>query len=138
MYVIDASVAVKWFLDEDKHEAAKEYLAGVDPLLAPRLIEVEVVSALSRRVRIGEVPKSHGLRLIERWLGDFLTADLLQLVEDRTLLNEAAHLAVVLDHKLPDCLYAALAKHAQCPLVTADAQLVRKAKALKGVEVRLL
>jgi predicted nucleic acid-binding protein len=138
MYVIDASVAVKWFLDEDRHEAAKEFLAGLDPLLAPRLIEVEVVSALSRRVRAGEVPKSHGAKLIERWLADFLTADLLQLVEDRTLLSEAAQLAVTLDHKLPDCLYLALARHAQCPLVTADGPLARKAKGLKGVEVMLL
>jgi predicted nucleic acid-binding protein len=138
MYVIDASVAVKWFIDEARHEDAKGYLAGTDPLLAPRLIEVEVVSALSRRVRNQEMPKSHGLKLIERWLEDFLTGDLLQLVEDRVLLHDAAQLAAALDHKLPDCLYLALARQSECPLVTADAQLARKANGLKGVTVQVL
>jgi len=39
---------------------------------------------------------------------------------------------------LPDCLYLALARKSEAPLIKAEEHLVRKAKGLKGVEGRML
>lgn len=138
MLVVDASVATKWFVIEDLHEEAKRLLDSDVPLLAPRIIEVEVASAIIARARRGEMPQAHALKLVSHWLKDFLDSPALQLVENHKLLAEAARMAAVLDHKLPDCLYLALAQDIGGFLVTADAQQARKGQRVKGLQVRLL
>ena len=49
-YVIDASVAVKWFVNESDSEAARRikdsYVAGKVEIMAPNLIYYEVLNAL--------------------------------------------------------------------------------------------
>ena len=55
MIVLDASVAVKTYLEEAGGEAATELLAGTEKLLAPELIRVEVAGAWCRRRRTGEL-----------------------------------------------------------------------------------
>ena len=52
--IVDASVAVKWFLLEPKREPAKQLLDGGERLAAPELILAEVANALWRRVILGE------------------------------------------------------------------------------------
>lgn len=51
-YVVDASVVVRWFVDQEGHEAAKEWLRRLaeDPLLlvAPDLLRFEVFGVLAR------------------------------------------------------------------------------------------
>jgi predicted nucleic acid-binding protein len=138
MLVVDASVATKWFVVEDLHEEAKSLLGMDVPLLAPRIIELEVSSAIIARSRRGEIPRAHALKLVGHWLKDFVDSTALHLVEDRRLLEEAARLSAVLDQKLPDCMYLALAQDARAPLVTADVQQARKGASLKGIEIRLL
>jgi predicted nucleic acid-binding protein len=49
MIVIDASVAVKPYLEEPGADAATELLVGTERLLAPELIQTEVAGALCRR-----------------------------------------------------------------------------------------
>lgn len=138
MLVIDASVAVKWFITEDLHEEARGLLDAEEPLMAPRIVEVEVASAIAARARRGEMPRAHALKLAGHWLADFVDSTALHLVENRRLLEEAARLSAALDHRLPDCRYLALAKDASAPLTTADWQMVREGSSLKGIEVRLL
>lgn len=61
MLVVDASVAAKWFVVEELHQEAKGLLGMHVPLLAPRIIELEVTSAILVRARRGEMPRVHAL-----------------------------------------------------------------------------
>lgn len=53
MIVLDASVAVKAYLEEAGSDEATAVLACDQKLLAPELIGVEVCAAICRRVRRG-------------------------------------------------------------------------------------
>ena len=56
--VVDASVAVKWFLAEDRSSAALD-LKGADvDLIAPSSVIFEVYHALWDAVRTGRAPKT--------------------------------------------------------------------------------
>ena len=46
---IDASVAVKWFIDEPRRDQARDVLVRDFDLVAPDLILVEVANALRTR-----------------------------------------------------------------------------------------
>ena len=55
MIVLDASVAVKAYMEEVGSDEAAAVLTCDKKFLAPELIRVEVCSALCRRVRRGEL-----------------------------------------------------------------------------------
>lgn len=138
MLILDASVAVKWLVPEERQLEAEEILVSGTPLMAPAAIVAEVATALSKKVRVDGLPTQHARSSLRLWQGLLRVERRVSVVEDAEVLSEALELSLSLNHQLPDCLYLALAKHAQCPLVTADGQLLKKAKGLKGVEVRLL
>ncbi|MBI5280650.1 MAG: type II toxin-antitoxin system VapC family toxin [Candidatus Solibacter usitatus] len=133
MLVVDASVAVKWFIAEEGSEDADALLDSDIPLLAPKIIEVEVTSALAYRYRVGDLDAAEVRRAVARWVDGCLAAHAPLTSDDRELLKDAAELSIELDYKIPDCLYLALARSAGCPLITADAHLLRKTKGISGV-----
>jgi len=118
--VIDASVAIKWVVEE---EGTAEALAlrRHSRLIAPDLLVAECANILWKKVRRSELSAEEAL----------LAARLLQAAEielrpARSLLEEATRLAIGLDHPAYDCLYLALAASEDCRFVTADTRLVRK------------
>lgn len=117
--VVDASVAVKAYLEEPGAEAATELLAGPTRLLAPELIRLEVAGALCRRVRLRELAAGEAEDRCRHWLAA-LDGGLFALTPDRELLPEAVALATKIKHPLADCLYLAVAIRAHATLVTAD------------------
>lgn len=126
--VVDASVAVKWLVDEDGSSAA-DRLLGAAPdseMHAPRLMASEVANALWRKARMGE---------IKRRDASVLAASVEQMpvawADDEGLSGDAARLAVGLDRPVYDCMYLALAYRVDARLVTADA---RFANALASTE----
>ena len=54
-FVVDASVALKWFLPEPHEECAARLRRAGSELGAPDLLHVEVANALWKRVRRGEL-----------------------------------------------------------------------------------
>jgi predicted nucleic acid-binding protein len=52
--IVDASVAIKWFIDEPGSDAARRLWRNESDLLAPDLIIPEVCNAAWRKVRLGE------------------------------------------------------------------------------------
>ena len=124
--VVDASVAVKWLVEEDYSEAADNMLDGRHELHAPRLMASEVGNALWQKVRRGE---------IERGLAGVLISAVSDMgvrwADDETICADATRLAVALDRPVYDCVYLALANRIGAILVTTDE---RFANALAGTE----
>ena len=60
MLVVDASVAVKWFLDEPGDREARTLVEGIEPLIAPELIVAEVLNAIWKRLMAGEADTRQG------------------------------------------------------------------------------
>jgi len=118
--VIDASVALKWVVEEDGTPAAL-VLRRKSRLIAPELLVAECANILWKKVRRRELAADEAL-LAARLLQ---SADV-ELLPTRSLLEPATRIAIELDHPAYDCLYLALATESQCRFVTADESLLRK------------
>lgn len=121
-YVIDASVAVKWFVQEPESDAAERLLAFDGKLAAPRILMNEVASGLWKnyfRDRIGRETLFASLgqteRVIEAWY------------DDAPLLQTAMEMALDLPHHIYDCIYLALARQLGTSCITSDKKLLRLA-----------
>lgn len=117
--VIDASVAVKWLVEEDGSPSAVRLIEEGHDLHAPRLLASEVTNALWRKVRVGELER--------RDAGPLAGAvpDMpLHWAADEELSASAARLAIEMDRPVYDCFYLALAHRIAATVVTADARLV--------------
>jgi predicted nucleic acid-binding protein len=132
MIVVDASVAVKWVLDEPGSEAAAA-LRG-EELIAPVLWLAEASNVIWRRARIGEITADDArVRLSE-----LMTAPVASLAIEPHL-DRALQLATEIGHPVYDCLYLALALHHDTHVVTADRRFAAIASRPELAErVRLL
>jgi predicted nucleic acid-binding protein len=119
MLVVDASVGVKWFLPEAGSDEAADLLRGTQQLFAPRLIRLEVLSAITRQHRLGNLKEDKARRACEAWYA-LMDSDALSIMPDEPLLDGALALAFRLNHAFLDCLYLATAKSLDMPLLTAD------------------
>lgn len=112
---VDASVAVKWLVEEEGSDAARRLAASGEDLHAPRLMASEVANALWRKARLGEI--DHGRARA-------LTAAIPEMPvlwsADETLSVDALRFALTLDRAVYDCVYLALARRIGGRLVTAD------------------
>ncbi len=122
-FVIDASVAMKWVVEEP---GTPEALALRDKahLIAPDLLVAECANALWKKTVRGELERDEAL-LAAR----LLQAADIELLPTRSLLEPAAKLAIELDHAAYDCVYLALAMDRDCRFVTADSRFNRKVDA---------
>ena len=116
--VVDASIALKWFLPEPDSVPAESLLLRADDLVAPTLIVAEVCNAAWKRFRRGETTERH-----LDWIADRIGCMGLVLIPDPALAVPATAIARRLDHPVYDCLYLALAEERQATLVTADRRL---------------
>jgi predicted nucleic acid-binding protein len=129
--VIDASVLVKWFIDEPGADRAAALRGG--ELAAPDLILVEVGNALWKHQRRGVLSSPDYVDAVEA-----LRVAPITLTPIADLLQAAARIAAELDHPLYDCLYLALAMREGFPLVTDDQRLLKTAAPRFGNFVRAL
>lgn len=125
-FVIDASVAVKWVVEENGTAEALA-LRSQHRLIAPDLLAAECANILWKKVQRRELPENEAL----------LAARLLQSAEiemlpSRCHMEEATRMAIELDHPAYDCLYLAVAQEQQCSFVTADERLVKKIREKDG------
>ena len=119
--VVDASVAIKWVVDEAGSDLAATLLDG-RPLHAPPLILVEAANALwvmSRRGAIDRAGAADALDHLRRAPFAGLPAD--------DLVPRALQLAQTLGHPVYDCVYLSLALVREVPVVTADRRFVAAA-----------
>ena len=125
--VIDASVAVQWFLDEPGSEAASRLLTGREVLAAPDLILLEVGSVLGRAVRSDALPfdlAQEALDGLPRHLALYPLVDLAQ---------EAFAGAGRFGGSIYDFCYIALGRRLKAKVVSNDKELIKIARKA-GVE----
>ena len=123
--VVDASVALKWFIAEEPQ--AGHALAPVQNgagLIAPDLLVAEVCNAAWRSARLGRMSRAQ-VNEIAASLPLFFDA----LVSAARLAPRAVAIADDIDHSVYDCLYVALAEAEQASFVTADVRLLGKLRA---------
>jgi len=113
--VVDASVAIKWYVPEIHSAPAVRLLEGHFILLAPDLIGAELANAVWKKVRRDEITRAEGAEILAAF--DKLQ---LELSPTRPLLAAAYEAAIALDRTVYDCLYLALAVAQNCALFTAD------------------
>ena len=121
MSVVDASVAVKWFVTEPYHSEAIALLGSGATLFAPDLILVEVANVLRRKFKRGELTEVHcreAIAILPRYFD--------RLIPSADLIGSAVEIALKLDHPVYDCLYVAVAAAKNHALVSADQVLVDK------------
>ena len=116
--VIDASVAVKWFLPEIHAEAAARLLDGSDDLLVPDLIFPEIGNILWKRIRREELSPVQAKAVLEAF-------GALPLIVHASwpLVLPALEIAAQTQRTVYDSLYIALAAQENTVMVTADEHL---------------
>jgi len=131
-YIVDASVALKWYVQRGESDVKKAFLLleaqgrGRCVLRAPDLLLWEVANALTlgRRLRPAEVSEAlthlRGLELD------------LNAVQWSTL-QSAVEIASAADATVYDAYYLALALESGGVLVTADEKFLRKARRYPGI-----
>ena len=123
-FVVDASVMVKWLVNEEYSENAAGLLDAGSTLVAPDLVFAEAANALWAMRRRGDITASDLADAV-----DALQAVPVSLpVPMPQLMPAAARLAVDLDHPVHDCFYLALAVQTQYPVVTADSRFHDKVR----------
>ncbi len=126
MICVDASVAVKWVIDESlTPRALAVYATAVrdhNPVVAPSLLLMEVNNALLRRTRASSPLTEFE---VAQLLTDLLSMDI-TFYEPSTLHQTALSLAIA--YGLPavyDAYYLALSVELSCPFWTDDQRLLR-------------
>jgi predicted nucleic acid-binding protein len=122
--IVDASIAVKWLLDEEGSEQARKAVQGRD-LAAPAFLRLEVFHVVWRRSRRGEATDSQ--------LRDTLPAlnkIIARFERDEPLVGRAAEIAAAHALAIYDCLYLALALQNEAAIITADQKQFAAARRL--------
>lgn len=125
--VVDASVAVKWLIEEDYSRQADELLEAWDRedvrIAGPHLLPVEVSNALYQRVKRHQISLDTAVQLE----AEFLENDI-ALVQSASLHVRSIRIASALGQRAAyDSHYLALAESLDCEFWTADERFYRAA-----------
>jgi predicted nucleic acid-binding protein len=135
--VVDASLALKWYLQEPLSDEAEGLLAKHSgSIAAPDILIIEVIGALVRRANIDKAERPASHTSIAAFLELFTNGFVKRTDLSERQMARAAMLALDLGHPLKDCIYLALAMELGCDLVTCDARFAAKARAVwAGIRV---
>ena len=126
--VVDASVAMKWYIPEAGSIQAAALLEGDRQLLAPELLVAEFGNVLWKKVRRGELAPDQAQAIADA----LVSACPLTLYPMSPLLGTALEIATTFQRSVYDAIYLALAVAEEGSLITADAKLFH---ALRGTEL---
>ena len=116
--VVDASIALKWFIEEDGRDQALQVLE-LGQREAPDLIVAEVANAIWKKAVRGQVTDVQAHAVCAA-LPSYFEA----LHPAGALVENAIGMGLALRHPIYDCLYLACAARLQARLVTADRRLL--------------
>lgn len=121
--VIDANVAIKWFVTEDLHAEARRLLEGGDDLHAPDFLVVELANVAWKKAKRQEITRQQAEQISTACLDGVPV-----LHASSALVERATRIALDLDHPVYDCIYIACAEAVGGVLVTADEKMMRTAE----------
>jgi predicted nucleic acid-binding protein len=120
--VVDASVAVKWFVPENDSDRAAALLASPEVFHAPEFLRLELANAIWKNVLRKRVPREvHSVaepeleRIIAYWH------------DPSPFIASAFAQACDASHPIHDFIYLTLARHLNAQLVSADRRFLAKA-----------
>jgi predicted nucleic acid-binding protein len=120
-WVVDASVVIKWLVNEEGSERAAQLMA--QPVAAPELLIPECVNVLWGKVVRGMLPEG------EAQIGaSALQSAGVVLEPMQPLAADILDLSLRLRHSAYDCTYLALARKLGGVLVTADRKLLARCR----------
>ncbi len=119
--VVDASVAIKWYIPEPDSVQAVPLLDGRAQLLAPDLLTAELGNILWKKTRAGELTRADAVDIADA----FVSVCPVTIWPSTLLLRGALDIAVNFQRPIYDALYLALAVAQNCPFVTADDRFAR-------------
>lgn len=129
MYVLDASVILKWFLEEVNSDTAltlkQKYLSGIINIAAPDLILYELANALNYQ-------KSFPPESIYTAVESLIDLGIDIIVPTKAILRGAIEIAHKDKISLYDAAYISLAKQLGYCFITADIKLLNKIKEFKN------
>ena len=121
VFVVDASLVVKWFVPEVHSAAARRWLDASHDYMAPDLMFPEAGNALWKKVRRGELSRAHAQRLASD-----LALIGVEAVSMRALVADSHALAVTAGISVYDATYLTLAVRLETQVVTGDDKFARK------------
>jgi len=123
-YVVDTSIAIKWYIPEPLHEEAVEFLhaaaAKKIELLAPNLIIPDMVNILWGKCVQGEITPNEARKIINA-IGNAFPV---QIYNSQELTAAAFEIAHGYNRSFYDSLFLALAFMKKGVFITADERLV--------------
>jgi len=129
---VDASIAVKWFVEEPGSAAAQAlraaHIHGEFQLLAPELLVYEVANVLLRHPRFEASEIAHAIDAL-------YDLQLELIVPTAEVVHAALRLASRYHLTFYDALYVGLAQQLGVDLITADRRLYHRASALSFVHL---
>ena len=117
---VDASVAIKWYVAEERSEEARALERFGNLLTAPDFLAVELANIAWKKARLKQVEPQHAALIAAP---EALSQ--VELLPSGSLTAAAFACATELDHPVYDCLYLACAVHIGGMLITADDRFVR-------------
>lgn len=121
--VIDACVAIKWFLPEQNYEKAGEILSNHNRLIAPDLFQIELDSIITKKVRQRLIEAEDAYRIYEE-----IRNIPIQIISYSLINKLAFDLSVALPITQYAACYLAVAIEFNQKVVTADMRFVRGMK----------
>ena len=118
LLIVDASVAAKWFVEEEYGQAALEILDQSNQLHAPDFMLLEIDSIVCKWIRRDVLTAAEG-----SGLRDALRHYPIEYHPFNSYLDSAFAIAVQTGQSIYDCLYVALASLLEARMVTADRRL---------------
>lgn len=125
-YIIDASVAAKWFFREDLHEESLLLLNLFQWITAPDCIHYEVCNVCKKKVDRREIALEHAQFVVANFPKHFNKT-----TASKIIIENSFNLSVELNHSPYDCFYLADAISKDFILVTADKEFVKKVEKSK-------
>jgi predicted nucleic acid-binding protein len=115
VFVVDASLVIKWFVPEIHAEAARRWLGAPHDYVAPDLLFSEAGNAVWKKVRRKELDEAEGRQLVI----DMAKAAV-ETVATRSLLQDAIALALTAGVTVYDAMYLTLAVRLETEVITGD------------------
>jgi predicted nucleic acid-binding protein len=121
VFVVDASLVVKWFVPEVHSAAARKWLDAPHDYIAPDLLFPEAGSTIWKKARRGELSQEDAQSLVSD-----LAVVGVEVVSMRALVSDAHALAIRTGITVYDAMHLTLAVRLETQLITGDDRLARK------------